>query len=175
MSAARLPGRDDGQALPIAAAPVLLRRARPADIPALAALINDYARQGLLLPRTAEQLARDIDSFTVAVDGHGVAGCGSLRVYTPTLAELCALAVARPWQGRGVGRSIVESIADEAEGKGITQLFALTLEERFFNRLGFRTGRIADVPEKVWADCEGCPVRHACREIMVVRELTSAR
>jgi amino-acid N-acetyltransferase len=111
----------------------------------------------------------------VAVRGRGIVGCGSLRVYTPALAEVCALAVAEPMQGRGLGRALVESIMEEAERAGIRQLFALTLEERFFNRLGFRTGRIAEVPEKVWADCEGCPVRNACREIMVVRELGPAR
>ncbi len=156
-------------------APVLLRRARPTDVPAIAALIAEYARWGLLLPRSAEAIERDIDTFVVAVDAHGVIGCSALRIYTPTLAELCSLAVAESYHGRGVGGMIVESIVERAQELGIRQLFALTLRERFFNRLGFRTGLIADVPEKVWADCAGCALRAACREIMVVRDLASAR
>ncbi len=157
------------------AAPVLLRAARPADVPAIAALIAEYARWGLLLPRSAEAIGRDVDTFVVAVDAQGVIGCGALRTYTPTLAELCSLAVAEAYHGRGVGGLIVESIVERAHELGIRQLFALTLRERFFNRLGFRTGLIADVPEKVWADCAGCALRAACREIMVVRDLGSAR
>ena len=195
MSAARVPRRGPG-ALPMAgaggrasghgapagmpaadtiAAPMLLRRARPTDVPAIAALVAEYARWGLLLPRSAEAIARDIDTFTVAVDAQGIVGCGALRCYTPTLAELCSLAVAELCHGQGVGGRIVESIVEAAEQAGIRQLFALTLRERFFNRLGFRTGLIADVPEKVWADCAGCALRAACREIMVVRDLASAR
>ncbi len=156
-------------------APVLLRGARATDVPAIAALVAEYARWGLLLPRPADAIARDIDTFVVAVDAHGLIGCGALRVDTPTLAELCSLAVAESYHGRGVGGMIVESIVERAQALGIPQLFALTLRERFFNRLGFRTGLIADVPEKVWADCAGCALRAACREIMVVRDLGSAR
>ena len=156
-------------------APVLLRRARPADVRVLVELMRDYTKQGLLLPRTAEQIARDIDQYTLAVDSQGIVGCVALRPFTPVLAELCALAVDGRAQGRGVGGMLVESVVEEASRAGFEQLFALTLRESFFNRLGFRTGLIADVPEKVWADCAGCPVRAACREIMVVRDLTSAR
>lgn len=156
-------------------APVLLRRARPVDVPALVDLMRDYTKQGLLLPRTAEQIARDIDQYTVAVDSQGLVGCVALRPFTPVLAELCALAVAERAQGHGLGGLLVESVVEEATRVGCEQLFALTLRESFFNRLDFRTGLIADVPEKVWADCERCPVRAACREIMVVRDLTSAR
>jgi len=153
---------------------VLLRRARAADVSALYELLERYAAQGLLLPRTREQVAATIEQFTVAVDAHGVAGCGALRPYGPELAEVCALAVAERLQGQSVGRCIVESIVEEAEATGVKRLFALTLREGFFNRLGFRTGRITELPEKVTADCAGCPKRSACDEIMVVRELGCA-
>lgn len=157
------------------AAPVLLRRGRAADVPALVELMRDYSAQGLLLPRTAEQIERDIAQYTVAVDAQGIVGCAALRPFTPVLAEVCAVAVAERAQGMGIGGMLIESIVEEATRAGIQQLFALTLRESFFNRLGFRTGLIAEVPEKVWADCAGCPVRSACREIMVVRDLESAR
>ena len=153
---------------------VLLRRARLADVPVLYELLDAYARQGLLLPRTAEQIAHRIREFTVAVDAHGVAGCGALRLYTPELGEVVALAVADRLQGQGIGRSIVESIVDEAQERGVRRLFALTLRERFFNQLGFVTRPMAEMPEKLAADCASCPRRQACNEILVLRELPLA-
>jgi len=157
-----------------APAVVLLRRARLADVPVMHELLDSYARQGLLLPRTPEQVARRIGEFTVAVDAHGVAGCGALRLYTPELGEVVALAVAQRLQGQGIGRSIVESIVDEAQERGVRRLFALTLRERFFNQLGFVTRPMAEMPEKLAADCASCPRRQACNEILVLRELPLA-
>lgn len=153
---------------------VLLRRARPSDAAALHALLDGYAREGLLLPRTREQIAGRIGEFTVAVDTHGLAGCGALRLYTPRLAELVALAVAPRLHGQGIGGLIVESIVEEAQRLGVRRLFALTLREAFFNRLGFRTKPMAEMPEKLAADCASCPRRNACNEILVLRALPAA-
>ncbi len=153
---------------------VLLRPASYRDVNALHELLDAYARQGLLLPRTPEQISRRIHEFTVAVDAHGIVGCGALRIYTPKLAEVVALAVAERAQGQGIGRVIVESIVDEAGRRGVRRLFALTLRERFFNRLGFHTRPMSQMPEKLAADCALCPKRHACNEILVLRELLPA-
>ena len=38
-------------------------------------------------------------------------------------------------------------------------LFALTLQDSFFHRLGFRTVPKELFPLKVWADCRTCPTR----------------
>ncbi len=154
--------------------PILLRRARSADVPLLHELLDGYARQGLLLPRTPEQIARRIREFTVAVDAHGIAGCGALRLYTRGLAEVVALAVAQRAQGQGVGGAVVEAIVDEARTRGVRRLFALTLRERFFNRLGFQSRPMVEMPEKLAADCASCPRREACNEILVLRELPPA-
>ncbi len=153
---------------------VLLRPASYRDVKPLHELLDAYARQGLLLPRTPEQISRRIHEFTVAVDAHGIVGCGALRLYTLKLAELVALAVAERAQGQGIGRILVESIVDEAERRGVRRLFALTLRERFFNRLGFQTRPMHQLPEKLAADCALCPKRQACNEILVLRELAPA-
>ncbi len=153
---------------------VLLRPGEYADVPALFALLDGYARQGLLLPRTPEQVGRRIHEFVVAVDAEGIVGCGALHMYTHKLAELVALAVHERVQGQGIGRIIVEAIVDEAETKGVRRLFALTLRERFFNRLGFHTRPMSQMPEKLAKDCALCPKRHACNEILVLRELVPA-
>jgi amino-acid N-acetyltransferase len=149
-----------------------LRAAHPADMLHISELINGFAARGLMLPRVPEQIARHFREFVVVTDADGhLLGCAALRVYTAQLAELVALAVAPEAQGRGVGRMLVERIEEEARAIGVGTVFALTLQELFFHRLGYRTVPRELFPLKVWADCRTCPTQDACEEIAVVREL----
>lgn len=152
----------------------VLRPAQPADAQAIHALQATFVREGALLPRTLEQVYHTIRDYVVAVDGETIVGCGALRIYTESLAEVGALAVARDWQARGVGRSIVGALKEEARALGIRRVLALTLQERFFHRQGFRTAPIAAFPEKIARDCARCPKRAGCIEIAVVHEIGGA-
>lgn len=162
----------------IAAAPVTsgiieVRRARLADAASVLALLDCYARRGLVLPRTFEQVCRTIREFVVAVDGHDVVGCAALRIHTPTLAEVAAVAVAEGVQGRGIGRSVVEAVVGEARELAIARVFAMTGQEPFFHRLGFRTVPLESIPEKIAADrAEGID-RSLHPRAAVLRELES--
>lgn len=150
---------------------VEVRRARLADVPEIARLLDEYARLGLVLPRPITALYRHVREFLVAVEGAEVVGCGALRLYTPALAEVAALAVAERLQRRHVGRRIVESLVAEARAFGIRRVFALTLQEPFFHRLGFRSVPMTEVPEKIAADRDEGIDRAACMKITVVRDL----
>src|SRR5688500_7835410 len=82
-----------------------LRAAHPGAMLRISELINGVAARGLMLPRVPEQIARHFREFVVVTDAEDhLLGCAALRVYTPQLAELVALAVAPEAQGRGVGR-----------------------------------------------------------------------
>ncbi|MBW3554162.1 MAG: GNAT family N-acetyltransferase [Gemmatimonadetes bacterium] len=152
-----------------------IRVAVPADMAEVGWLINGFARRGLMLPKTPEQLNRSFREFLVARgEGGRLLGCVALRVFTPGLAEVSALAVAPEAHGRGLGRRLVETLIDEARSLGLATLFALTLEEGFFHRLGFRTVARELFPEKIAADCAGCDRRTHCREIAVAREIHAA-
>lgn len=154
------------------AGPLSLRPARIADMRAVEPLINGFARRNLMLPKTHDQLARLFREFVVAVDdSDAVVGCGALRVYNEGLAEVSSLAVHEAAHGLGVGRRIVERLVEEARALDLGMVFALTLQEIFFHRLGFRTVPRESFPLKVWADCRSCPKLHACDEIAVAREL----
>ena len=87
------------------------------------------------------------------------------------LAEVVALAVREEAQGLGIGRMLVERVGEEARALGVGTIFALTLQDSFFHRLGFRTVPKELFPVKVWADCRSCPSRDACMEIAVEREI----
>ena len=159
----------EAAAIELATGPVV-RRARVADMSQVAPLINGFAARGLMLPKTEDQLFRTFREFVLAFDEQNhVIGCAGLRVYGPQLAELCALAVDARAHGRGVGRALVEAIVEQAADLGIRTVFALTLEDGFFHRLGFRTVSKELFPQKIAADCVGCAKRHACPEITVAR------
>jgi amino-acid N-acetyltransferase len=163
----------EGGASALAAPPrVVVRPARVADMREVEPLINGFAAQSLMLPKTVEHLSRHFREFVVAEDEGGrIIGCSALRVYTPQLAELGSLAVDESAHGLGVGRKLVEAIEAEARKLGIGTVFALTLQDVFFHKLGYHTVPKEMFPLKVWADCRACPKLHACDEIAVVKEV----
>lgn len=61
--------------------------------------------------------------------------------------ELKSLAVAPPWQGRGVGRALVERASELSVAEGLTRMTLSTAAAdvgnlRFYQRLGFRMLRV---------------------------------
>ena len=162
-------------AAPAAADAITLRPARVADVAGVVSLIAGYAAQKIMLPRTPESVLLSLDDFVVAVDAHGaVVGCGALKEYSPSLAEVSSLAVAREAHGRGLGRRIVARLEQLARSRAIDELFALTLTPEFFGAIGYGVVDRARYPEKVRRDCLGCARRAGCREICVARELHGA-
>jgi amino-acid N-acetyltransferase len=153
---------------------ITYRRARAADISGIANLINGYAEDRVMLPRTPESIGLTLDDFIVAVDGHGrVSGCGALKEYSPSLAEVASLAVARDAHGRGVGRELVARLEELAARRGVREVFALTLTPAFFERAGYAVVDRAMYPEKIRRDCLSCARRFACAEICVRHELVA--
>jgi len=149
-----------------------VRKARPHEAPAIAELNNRFADRALMLPRTPEAVALAIDDYVVAVTPRGaVIGCGALKEYSPSVAEVAAVAVAPEAHGRGLGRQIVGAIEALACKRGIRDVFALTLEPAFFEALGYAHADRADYPEKLRRDCAGCTRRAACAEVCVAKRL----
>ena len=143
------------------------RPARPDDIPAMVSIMVPYIATGDLLPRTVEDLRRDLDRYVVAMDGDFVVGMGALKPYSPDLAEVIAVAVRASHQGVGAGRLVVGHLIERARRLGIHEVFALTRRPFFFHRLGFRPADKSLFPQKVWLDCASCPRQHDCDEIAV--------
>jgi amino-acid N-acetyltransferase len=148
-----------------------LRKASIRDIHNVLQLINEYAAQGTMLPRTEFEMSENIRDFSVAYDGQTLVGCGALHFYTPTTAEVRSLAV-RPDQKRGgVGRSLVEALEHEARENDLESIFAFTYVPEFFAKLGFTTVERGELPLKAWKDCLRCPKFHHCDEIAVLKRL----
>jgi N-acetylglutamate synthase-like GNAT family acetyltransferase len=153
---------------------ITLRNARRADVADIAALINGFASERLMLPRSSESIALALGDFLVATDDRGqVLACGALKEYSPSLAEIASLAVAREAHGQGLGRVMVQSLEEIARARGIGELFALTLAPGFFEMLGYDLTDRARYPEKIHRDCLGCVFRSACREVCVAKRIAS--
>ncbi|AZS14429.1 N-acetyltransferase [Paenibacillus lutimineralis] len=147
------------------------RRATLEDVEQLYLLIDDYARKGIMLPRSRKVLERLINDFVVTeVDG-AVVGCGSLCKLGDELVEIRSLGIAEGYKGQGLGSMLVKQLVEEARVQGIPKVMALTYEVSFFLKNGFNVVEKEIFPEKVWTDCVNCSKQHACDEIAVLKIL----
>lgn len=154
--------------------PVLVQKARLADVGAMHRIINPYAEQQLMLPKTHLQLYENLRDYTVAVDstdGDFVVGCGALHLYWENLAEVRALAVLPGITTRGVGTLLVESLLREAREYGLEQVFVFTYVPKFFSRFGFIQVETRSMPLKVYNECFHCPKFNTCDELAMVLHL----
>lgn len=140
--------------LPFAAATLQTRRpvVRPAhrgDIDAILELVTSYAAEGLMLPRTREQVAMNIENYVVATLAGRVVACAALEEYSPSLAEVSSVAVARSEHGKGLGTDVVLGIERLARARDINEIFALSLSDRFFLSLDYEPTSISRYPEKL--------------------------
>ncbi len=148
-----------------------VRKATMRDIRPILELINGYAAQGVMLPRTEFELSEAIRDFTVVTAGKELMGCGALHFYSPTVAEIRSLAVHEHAKKLGVGRKLVEALAAEAEQYELDAVFAFTYVVEFFNKVGFQAVERGALPLKAWKDCVRCPKFQACDEVAVLRVL----
>jgi amino-acid N-acetyltransferase len=150
---------------------LMVRKAVMRDIPPILELINGYAAKGVMLPRTEFELSEAIRDFSVVTLDNILLGCGALHFYSPTIAEIRSLAVHEHAKTHGVGRRIVEALADEAETYELDAVFAFTYVVEFFRKVGFQVVERGMLPLKAWKDCVRCPKFQACDEIAVLRIL----
>ncbi len=148
-----------------------VRKAGMQDIPRILELINAYAAQGIMLPRTEFEMSENIRDFSCAYDGEDLLGCGALHFYTPTSAEVRSLAVWPHAKQHGVGRVLVEALEIEANENLLESIFAFTYVPGFFAKLGFNQVERGELPLKVWKDCLRCSKFQSCDEIAVLKRL----
>lgn len=160
----------DGRKATAGSAPIL-RPAAIRDVPEIHYLLDIYASQGNLLPRTMSELYRHLRDFFVVELDDKIAVCGALEIFTEDLGEVRSLVVAEQYKGHGLGQLIVKRIISEARDLGLRRLMALTYVPQFFHKLGFKTVPRSTLPEKVWGVCVKCYKYENCDETAVLLEL----
>ena len=164
-------------------------KANLTDIDGISLLLKDYADMGNLLPRTAQDIKKNINEFWVIHDLHNgdtskqtgsadnssinsndktVIACGALEQFTDELIEIRSLVVNPTIQGSGLGKTLVQELTQAARKRGAKRLMALTYSVGFFEKLGFKVVEKDIFPEKVWSICINCYKFNNCDEVAVV-------
>ena len=128
-----------------------VRPARTSDIKAIHKLIVDFASGGRMLQKETVTLYESVQEFMVAIEDGQVVGCGALHVLWEDLAEVRSVAITENLRGNGIGNQILERIIDRARELGLSRIFCLTFETKFFGRHGFEEIQGTPVEPEVYA------------------------
>ncbi|GHS86934.1 acetyltransferase [Campylobacterota bacterium] len=146
-----------------------LSKPKLSDITEMQNLVKPFIEEGIILPRSDEEVANAIRSYTIARENGAIVGFSSLFIYTQKLAEVRSLVVAKNSQKKGIGSEIVQTLILEARDLGLAQLLTLTYHANFFERLGFKSVPKEDVwHHKVWEDCVRCRHFPVCNETALI-------
>ena len=152
-----------------------IRKAVIEDVKAIHQLLNHYAEQKLLLPRSLSELYDHVRGYFVLDDGtktpNRIAGVCGLGICWEDLAEIRSLAVFEGVCGKGYGTKLVNACLKEARTLGIKRVFALTYAPGFFLHMGFQEVDKSVLPHKIWGDCLKCPKFPQCDETALMIEL----
>ena len=153
---------------------ICTRTPHPGEVESMMDLFASEVAAGRMLPRNPDNARENLDDWLVAVEGEHVLGCVSLVAYNGTLSELRSLAVHPSARGRGLGLMLIRAAVDLARRRGVPRVLALTRAVGLFEKAGFRRTLVANFPEKVWRDCEPCPLKEMCDEVALVYNLSRA-
>src|SRR5260370_42286859 len=121
----------------------MIRRARTADVRAIADLVNSNVESRRLLGKATVTLYEDVLEFWVAerAADAAVVGCGALHVLWEDLAEIRTVAVHPDCQAHGIGHRLIYALLDSARQLGVRRGLCRTFGVGFFCRYG-----LTDVP-----------------------------
>ena len=128
-----------------------VRPARTSDIKGIHSLIANFASDGRMLQKETVTLYESVQEFMVAVEDGQVVGCGALHVLWEDLAEVRSVAISEKLRGKGIGNQILENIVKRAHELGLSRIFCLTFETKFFGRHGFKEIQGTPVEPEVYA------------------------
>ena len=149
----------------------IVRMAAEKDVPQIQKILEMYAREQIILPRTAEDILENLGRFIVADLNGEVKGCVAIRDFGNDLLEVRSLAVLPDSFGKGIGRQLINKLISVLEEERRSfRLFALTYKTDFFIKLGFLRVSMDMFPEKIWSDCVKCPKKEHCDEEAVLLE-----
>lgn len=146
----------------------MLRKARIDDVKSIQALVNAYAEQGQMLPRSLNELYENLRDFWVYEDAASMTGVCALHVSWDGIAEIRSLAVRKDSTGKGIGTRLVQECLREAVELGASRVFVLTYQEGFFKKLGFAPVDKKELPHKIWTDCLNCVKFPNCDESSLI-------
>jgi N-acetylglutamate synthase-like GNAT family acetyltransferase len=126
-----------------------VRRGGESDLTALQRLLESH------------QMKTEVDpaEFWLAEVEGGLAGAARLE-WEDGLAYLRPVAVDPEWQAQGIGRRLIQELAE-----GLPELNVVARGEAvgFYTRLGFMPAAWEQVPERYRQECADCPDSESCQ------------
>ena len=130
--------------------PLRVEHAHDDDVADIVALNNMFAPDGLTLYRSEAFVVSHLRDYQVVRGADGkLIGQVALDEYSPSLVELVSLAVAPDAQGNGLGQRLITAAEKLARERDYPELFAISLAESLFLRMGFAESTILRYPEKI--------------------------
>lgn len=149
----------------------MIRKANINDIKRIQNLINGYAEEGLMLPRSLGELCENVRDFFVYEENKEILGCAALHIVWEKLAEIKSLAVDSRYKKKGIGKQLLAACLNEAGDLQIKEIFVLTYEVDFFNKRGFKELDKSKLPHKIWGECLDCVKFPSCEEQALILTL----
>ncbi|MBU4312803.1 MAG: N-acetyltransferase [Candidatus Omnitrophica bacterium] len=149
----------------------MIRKAVIGDVKDIQGLINFYAKNDQMLPRSLNELYENIRDFFVYERDGNIEGCVALHVTWEDLAEIKSLAVLESKQKQKIGSLLVEEALKDAKALKVKRVFALTYVPEFFKKFGFKKIEHAKLPHKIWSECIRCVKFPDCKEIALVKDI----
>lgn len=108
---------------------------------------------------TVEEMADPTVTVWIARDGDGDAaiGCGALKRHSDTVGEVKRMFTRPAWQGKGVGRHVLDKILETAEREELEMLVLETGDQHpaawaIYEKAGFtRCGPVLDYPDSPYS------------------------
>ncbi|MCL4431690.1 MAG: N-acetyltransferase [Epsilonproteobacteria bacterium] len=142
------------------------------DIPQMQLLVAPEIESGVILPRSDDEIATNIRSYTLAMDGDKLVGFCALHIHSHKLAEIRSMIIDSDYRGKNIGSELVNKVCQEGSLLGLKEVLALTYQKHFFERLGFIEIPKESIPEhKIWADCIKCKLFPVCNEVSLIKTL----
>jgi amino-acid N-acetyltransferase len=149
----------------------MIKKANIRDVKQIKELINSFAKQDLMLPRSLNELYENLRDFWVFYQDKKIVGCCALHISWDDLAEIKSLAVKKNMQKKGIGSQLITTCINEARQLGVKKIFVLTYKPEYFRKAGFRRIKHSNLPHKIWAECINCHKFPNCQEIALVKQL----
>lgn len=151
----------------------MIRKAQIKDAKYIHGLINHFASQDLMMPRSLNEIFENIRDFWVSTQGRNkIIGCVALHIVGwDNLAEIKSLAVNKKYQQKGMGSQLIDACLKEALSLQVGRVFALSYKPKFFKKFGFQVVSKSKLPHKVWAECCNCPKFPNCGEIALIKKI----
>ena len=146
-------------------------KARLSQVVQMQGLVQSYVDDGTILERSADEIATNIRSYTLAFDDNVLIGFSALHIHTVKLAEIRSLIVDENFRDKGVGKELVSLGLKEGEKLGLEEVLVLTYKQSYFEKLGFVEIPKESLPEhKIWADCIKCKHFPLCNEVSLIKK-----